>query len=139
MKKFYLRILLAITVFVLLGGIAQAEIRPQVKVTLPFAFVVNGETLPAGIYTVSRFSDQKLDGLILSNRDAKVSVFLFPTAVGSTDADKPSVSFEQIGGTHILQKIETAYDVYTFSVSSAPSMQLAKHLLGMTGPSVSGK
>ena len=95
---------------------ARAEIRGEIVVTVPFDFVAGGKNLPAGTYTVSRFSDDKPDGLILSSYENHV-VIVYPTMVGDAAADKPSVSFNRVGETRLLSKIETAYDIYTIRVS----------------------
>src|SRR6201984_1853791 len=74
-------VLLALICLLGLRGAAKAGIRGQIRVTLPFEFVVDGETLPAGTYTLSTFSDDKFDGLILSDRDHRVSVFVHPIEI----------------------------------------------------------
>ena len=58
MKKLnYVRILVAVVGILGLGLAAEAEVRGEIVVTLPFEFVAGGKTLPAGTYTVSSFSD----------------------------------------------------------------------------------
>jgi hypothetical protein len=54
--KTFARILVAVTFLLGLSVAADAEIQPQIAVTLPFDFVVSGKTLPAGTYTVRRLS-----------------------------------------------------------------------------------
>lgn len=125
MKMHYLRILLALVCSAGLGAIANAEIRGQILVTLPFEFVVSGKTLPAGTYTVSRFSDDKFDGLILSSYEHRVSVFVHPVEIETAIADKPNVTFERIGEQHFLSKIQTPYDVYNIPVSRAVVLEAA--------------
>lgn len=122
MKKHYLRILFAVGCFTSLSVTTKAQIRGEIAVTVPFEFVVSGKTLPAGNYTASRFSDDKLDGLILSSRENHVSVFVHPVEVESARADKPSVSLERVGDSLFLSKIETAHDIYTIPVSRAAIM-----------------
>lgn len=126
MRNQFLRILTAAVGFVALSGIAQAQIRQETVVNVRFAFVVSGTTLPAGSYTISRFSDDKLEGLILTNYERHVSVFVRPGMVEDARADKPSVSFERVNGSFILSKIETAYDIYSIPVSRVDFMEAAK-------------
>jgi hypothetical protein len=64
MKK-YARILVAVAFLLGLGVTANAELQAEIVVTLPFEFVVGGKTLPAGTYTVKRFSQQPFDALYL--------------------------------------------------------------------------
>jgi hypothetical protein len=116
MKK-YARILVAITFLLGLSVAAKAEIRPQVVVTLPFEFVVNGKTLPAGTYTVKRFSEQPFDVLMLSSNDNGINVFVRPVAMEDASTYKPKVSFHKVGEQHFLTAIQTADYVYNFSVS----------------------
>lgn len=125
MKMQYLRILLAIVCFAGLGVTANAEIRREIVITLPFEFVVGGQTLPAGTYTLSRFSESKVDGLILSSYEKGVSVIVHPIEVERNRGDKPKLKFERVGESNLLSKIETAYDIYSIHVSKE-TMVLAK-------------
>jgi hypothetical protein len=81
MKKKCASILLTFICLLGLSGAAKAEIRGQIRVTLPFEFVVDGKTLPAGTYTLSTFSDDKFAGLILSNHDHRIGVFVHPVEI----------------------------------------------------------
>jgi hypothetical protein len=117
MKNRYASILLTLIVLLGLGVAAKAELRRQIVVTLPFAFVVSGKTFPAGTYILSRFSDEKSDGLILSNYEHRTSVFVRPVEVESARVDNPSVSFERVGEQRFLSRIETKDDVYNIPVS----------------------
>lgn len=64
MKMKFSSVLLTVICLLGLSAAAKADIRSQIRVTRPFAFVVDGETLPAGRYTLSTFSDDKFDGLV---------------------------------------------------------------------------
>jgi hypothetical protein len=117
MKNRYASILLTLIFLLGLGVAAKAELRRQIVVSLPFAFVVSGKTLPAGTYTLSRFSDEKSEGLILSSNEHGTSVFVRPVEVESARVDNPSVSFERVGEQRFLSRIETKDDVYNIPVS----------------------
>jgi hypothetical protein len=138
MRKQVLKILMAFVGFAALSGVAKAEIRQEIIVTLPFAFVADGQTLPAGTYTLSRFSDEKRDGLILSSREHHVSVFVRPLVVESARADKSSVSFQRVGESLFLAKIETKRDVYTIPVSRMEIMEATKSPNGTPSSASSG-
>jgi len=125
MKKKYASILFTLICLLGVGMAAQAQIRGEIVVTLPFEFVISGKTLPAGTYTVSRFSDDKFDGVILSNRESGKSVFVHPTEVENTSAVKPQVSFERVGEQHFLTRIQTAHDVYNIPVSRSEILEAA--------------
>ncbi len=117
MKKKYASILAAILCFLGLGVAAKAEIRHEIVVTLPFEFVVGGKTLPAGTYRVSRISDDRFEGLILSSYENRISVFVHPVEIESVSADKPHLRFERVGEQHFLSRIQTTDDVYNLPVS----------------------
>jgi hypothetical protein len=59
------------------------------------------------------------------------------TTVESTQADKPEVSFEQVGGQHFLSKIETADHVFTIPVSRSEILEAAAR--SHSGASSSGR
>jgi hypothetical protein len=113
----YVRILVAITFVLGLSVVGNAEIRPEIVVTVPFTFVVSGKTLPAGTYTVGRLSGDRLSVQLLRSREHDVSVFVNPVDVKNASTDRPLVSFKQVGEQHFLSTIQTADDVYDFHVS----------------------
>ena len=115
MKK-YARLLVAITFLFGLGVAAKAATRAEIVVTLPFGFVVGGKTLPAGTYTVKRFSEQPFDVLMLSSDDNGTHVFVRPVEMEDASTYKPKVSFHQVGEQHFLSAIQTADEVYNIPV-----------------------
>jgi len=125
MKMKFASVLLTLICLIGLSAAARAEIRGQIRVTLPFEFVVGGETLPAGTYTLSTFSDDKFDGLVLSDRDHEVTVFVHPVEIEGASADKPRVGFQRVGNQLFLTRIQTAYDVYNIPLPRAVIMQFA--------------
>jgi len=113
MKKLnYVRILVAVVGIFGLGLAAEAEVRGEIVVTLPFEFVAGGKTLPAGTYTVSSFSDDKFDGLILNNYDTHTSVIVRANEIEGAATDKPEVSFERTREQNYLSTIQTRHEVY---------------------------
>ena len=113
----YARILVAITFVLGLSVVGNAEIRPEIVVTVPFTFVVSGKTFPAGTYTVGRLSGDRLSVQLLRSREHNVSVFVNPVDVKNASTDRPLVSFMRVGEQHFLSTIQTADDVYDFHVS----------------------
>jgi hypothetical protein len=124
MKK-YARNLVAVTFLLGLSVAANAETRSQVVVKLPFAFVASGITLPAGTYTVKRFSQQPFDTLMLTSDDKGTSVFVRPVEMEEASDDKPKVSFHQVGEQHFLSAIVTADYIYNFTVSKSVLLEAA--------------
>src|SRR5258706_13100292 len=96
MKKKYACILLTLVGLLGLGLAAKAQIRGEIVVTLPLEFEVSGKTLPAGTYTLSRFSDDKFEGLILSSYEHRTSVFVHPIQIETPHPDKPTLRFERV-------------------------------------------
>jgi hypothetical protein len=129
MKKLkYVRMLVAVIGLLGVGAAADAEDRSEMVVALPFDFVVSGKTLPAGTYTVSRVSDDRYDGLILSSYGRHASVLVRPIEIEGASADKPQVSFERAREQHFLSTIQTARDVYNIPVSRSVIREAAARL-----------
>ena len=124
MKK-YARILVAVTFLLGVSVAANAEIRREVVVTLPFGFVASGETLPAGQYTVSRLSLEPFDVLQLTSDVSGASVFVHPVEMEEAATYKPSLKFHKVGDQNFLSAIETADYVYNFSVSRSVVLEAA--------------
>jgi len=137
MKK-YARIVVAVTFLLGFSVAANAEIQPQIAVTLPFAFVVNGKTLPAGSYTVKRFSPQPFDVLMLTSDNTGTSVLVHPTEMEGASNEKPKVSFRKVGEQHFLSAIQTEDYVYNFSVRRSIILEAAAKQPGTVSASASG-
>jgi hypothetical protein len=137
MKK-YARILVAVTFLLGLSVAANAEIQPQIAVTLPFDFVVSGKSLPAGAYTVRRISQQPFDALMLTSENTGTSVFVLPTEMVGAPNDKPKVSFQKVGEQHFLSAIQTEDYVYNFSVRRSVILEAAQKQPGTVSASASG-
>ena len=118
------RILLA-TMFLGLGLAAQAEIRSEVSVTVPFDFVANGKTLPAGTYKVGRLSADLRSAQLLRNRDSSVAAFVNPVDAETTNVDMPVVRFQQVGKQFFLSSIQTEDAVFNFHVSRSANTEVA--------------
>jgi hypothetical protein len=137
MKK-YARILVAVTFLLGFSVAANAEIRGEVIVKLPFAFVASGVALPAGTYTVKRFSQQPFDTLMLTSDDKGTSVFIHPAEMEDASDDKPKVSFHRVGEQHFLSAIETADYIYNFTVSRPLVLEAAAKQRDLVPASASG-
>jgi hypothetical protein len=137
MRKQCLRILIALIGVAGLGMAARGQVSDQIEVNIPYEFVVAGKTLPAGTYRVKRLGDTNEETLVLSSLDSRARVMVLSTTVESTQADKPEVSFEQVGGQHFLSKIETADHVFTIPVSRTEILEAAGR--SHSGASSSGR
>jgi hypothetical protein len=90
-----------------LAAVALATI-PAVAETsttlnVPFSFTVNGQSLPAGTYSVQR--DIPGNFLTLKGRDASQR-FAWPALPGATRSDRVILTFDGQGQTHVLQSVQ---------------------------------
>ena len=127
MRKHCLRILIVLFSFAGLGIPARARARDQVAVTIPFEFVVGGETLPAGRYKLNRVTDSDPRTLILHSFENHTSVLIVPSQAENDPTDKLYVSFERVGGQYFLSRIATADNVFTIPVPRSATMEVAAH------------
>ncbi|HKV60816.1 MAG TPA: hypothetical protein VJO16_02815 [Candidatus Acidoferrum sp.] len=117
MKKHCLRLLSASLGLAALALVAKAEIVDQIVVNVPYEFVVDGTTLPAGRYTVKPISEQDKRVLVISSFENHAAVMVVSSEiVGRSNAEQPSVSFRQVGEQHLLSKIQTDEHVFTIPV-----------------------
>ena len=102
MKK-YFTFVLALIALLGLGVTAHAEEEGMVVANIPFEFVIAGETLPAGTYTVSSVSSGS--ELLISSRDK--GVFVIPTVLDSYQIGDPLVTFDKVAGEYFLRQVNT--------------------------------
>jgi len=127
MKNLYLRILLTLVCFACSGIAVKAQNQDvdHLRVKMPFQFVLDGRTLPAGTYTVTPVTGVNSIGLILSDYDDHVSAIILPTQVENEYSSKTGFSLDQVGAQFVLRHIRTADHLFTIPVSDAPLTQLA--------------
>jgi len=125
MKNLCFRIFVALIGIAGFGFSAKAQDVDHMKVKIPYQFVVDGKSLPAGTYTVTRVSDADTRALILSNFEDRVSVIVLPATVESQYSQKSTISLEPVEGEFVLSQIRTQDHVFTIPVSPAPLTQLA--------------
>src|ERR1700740_1562599 len=106
-------LLILTSLFGLVVG-ASAETRREVTVTIPYQFVAGGRTLPAGTYTVSRLSDDRLAGLSIASYEQRSGILVLANQFENHRSDDIKVSFERVGGVYFLRSIEAMDGVYTF-------------------------
>src|ERR1700739_5119634 len=102
--------------------------RDDIIAKLPFQFVVDGTTLPAGIYTISHLTNDNSGPLMLTRRDNGSSVFVLPGGSESASANNPHVSFQRIGEEHFLSTIQTTLETYYIPVSRSSLTEAAAKL-----------
>jgi hypothetical protein len=82
---------------------AQAAPANRQAVKVPFSFVVNGQQLPAGTYTVQRDGDLAAGTLLLRSDKAAAYVFTAPNA--SEQSADASLVFAKENGRYRLAQI----------------------------------
>ena len=133
MKHQWTNVLLIITGLFGLAAGAKAETHREIIVNIPNDFVVTGRTLPAGIYTVSRLSDDRLGGLSIASREQRSGVFVLANHFEDRPAGEAKLSFERIGDMYFLRYIETADGVYTLPLPRfAVLLAKSAHANGMS-------
>jgi hypothetical protein len=87
------------------GALATLPAVAETSATLnvPFSFTVNGQSLPAGAYSVQR--DSSGDFLRFQGKDATQN-FVWLANPGATRGDRVVLKFEGQGQTHVLQSVE---------------------------------
>ena len=115
MKRRFMHVLVAIIGIAALGVTAKAQTVDFVVVTVPFQFVVDGQTLPAGTYRVKRLSDDKWQGLLMSSFENRVSVVVHPNEVESAHSDTSKLTFT--GDQHFLSQVKTGDNIFNIQVS----------------------
>lgn len=112
---------------------AKAETHREVIVKIPYEFVAAGRTLPAGTYTVSRLSDDRLAGLSIVSQGQRSGVLVLANQFENRPANNTKVRFERVGGMYFLRSIETLDGVYTLPLPrSALLMAKSGHTDGMS-------
>ena len=133
MKQQWASVLLIITGLFGLAGGARAQTHREVVANIPYEFVVAGRTLPEGVYTVSRLSDDRLAGLSIFSYEQRSGILVTPNQFENRPSDDAKVSFERVGGMYFLRSIETRDGVYTLSLPrSAILMAKSAHTDGIS-------
>src|SRR5262245_10891648 len=112
-------IILGGAILLCVGGTAQAGTDPLVKADVPFAFVVNGRTMPAGKYRIER---DELSSTLLIRGDQKnnhAAAIVLSIRDGGHDpaGSKPVLTFNHVENTYQLTGVwdsqDDGFDVVT--------------------------
>ena len=109
------RVLLAACL--LLGTAMFAAAQVDVRVDVPFDFNVNGKTLQAGTYTVSRVASGNPGVLLLSG--AGRQPIAFQVGTDSSRKTGAALSFHQFGDSYFLSGVTTATGKYSLARTRA--------------------
>jgi hypothetical protein len=99
------RNLLITAAFALLGTMVASAQTLNVKAKIPFSFVVNHATLPAGEYSLNSVDDQGT-ALAIRNLDSKTTNLALSNAcVSANGASKTKLVFHRYGDRYFLSQI----------------------------------
>ena len=126
MKHQWANVLLLVTSLFGLAAGAKAETHREVIVNIPYEFVVSGHTLPAGSYTVSRLSDDRLAGLSIASYEQRAGILVLANQFENHRTDDIKVSFERVGGMYFLRSIEAIDGVYTFPLPHSALLKIGR-------------
>jgi hypothetical protein len=104
---------LAAAILLFTAGTAQAGMEQVVKANVPFAFVVNGHTMPAGKYRIER--DDLTPSLLLIRGDQKsnhAATFALSIRDGGRDpsGSTPVLTFKHVENTYQLTSVWDSQD-----------------------------
>lgn len=94
----------ALAALLLFAGLSSAHAQEQLTVKIPFSFVVNGSTLPAGTYSVRQTFFHQQKSVFLNGESASASVFA-TTFDDSVRGDK--LVFHRYGKRFFLTDVAT--------------------------------
>ena len=107
MKKQIMMTLMMLCLIVTLAVTsANAQSRAHfMRIVIPFEFIINGENLPPGTYTVKRASD-KPETLLLSSADGRSRLYILTTNVRvKTRQSESKLVFHQYGDQYFLSQV----------------------------------
>lgn len=103
MKKQMLNVIVTLSVIVTLAVAGFAALHKKVTANVPFDFMVNGKTLPAGQYTIEP-SAANGNTLLIRNREAQQGVIVIAQVCEVGDA-KSQLVFRRYGNQYFLAKV----------------------------------
>lgn len=108
MKKQLLQIATTLSLCLMLGLIANAQMTRQMTVAVPFAFYVGKTALPAGTYTVYGTSTNTGDGFLLRDADGHVKAVFNGQQVQAVARSAASLAFRRYNDNYFLGSVWAA-------------------------------
>jgi hypothetical protein len=112
-------LLFAAALALVVTTVASAQ-TTKVKLTVPFSFIVNRTTLPAGEYVLQSVD---IDGKVLGIRNVetnKTSLVMFNSCTSGASAKQTKVIFHRYGERYFLNKIWVAGNNIGHELSPSP-------------------
>jgi len=117
MKKHSVGVLLTLAVMLGLSAVAHGQSLDAMTANVPFRFVVNRATVPAGSYSIDRVSSANPSLLRLRSMDGTpVAVVFSPTDPGADGTIK--LVFDKYNENYFLREIWTQAGVHQLSTSN---------------------
>ena len=119
MKSLFL-IVVASSFFAVAGStLALAQVVDKIVADIPFGFMVNNTTLPAGEYTIKRLDSMEPGVMEISSADGSERlIFLVGSAQTNKEPDQTKLIFDRVGDQYFLSKI--------FEVADSSGVELEK-------------
>jgi hypothetical protein len=130
MKKEMLKSFIMLTLTITLACLtAQAQAPNQMKADVPFRFIIGGQTLPAGEYTVRYVNqDSGKNALLFKSTDGKTSRIVNMNTTQSVESQmKASLVFNQYGDQYFLSEVWTGGDQYGLSLPESRAERQLKN------------
>lgn len=110
MKKFFSVVAAGCLLSLVLVGSTRAQLPgTEIRVQVPFDFIVKGKTLPAGEYEIRRLNDEPI-GLLIRNMHDKHDNVVFETEpkIDRGITKKDELIFTRYGDSYFLSEVVTA-------------------------------
>jgi hypothetical protein len=106
MKKHLLPIAAILSLCLMLGVTASAQMTRQMTVTIPFAFYVGKTAVPAGTYTVYGTSTNTGDGFLLRDAAGQVKATFSAQQIQAGESQPAArLEFRSYGNKHFLARV----------------------------------
>ena len=103
MKKQTLAIVATLSIVITLTVTGLAGLNTTVKANIPFDFMVNGKTLPAGAYSVEPGTNRNT--LVIRSKENRVAISAITMAANDKSAGKARLVFRRYGNRHFLTQV----------------------------------
>lgn len=110
----FLFVALVIMVAGLSAAYGQIESDARLSASIPFRFVLNDRTYPAGEYLITPSDEESNSSYLLELKgvDNNKTAFFFTDGIASNDVEEHSnLVFDKVGGQYFLSKIWVAGDL----------------------------
>ena len=136
-RTYVRRLVVSFGTALLAAAAATAGETDRLVVDVPYDFVVDGKTLPAGRYDVKRVNDSDLRILSISSLENHAFVVTISNSVDNPAKFHPGLTLLETGDQRILTKIQTGEHVFNIPVSDKSAVAKAKRASYVTGTSES--